>query len=160
MVFPTLQWIVVGPEVAAALRTAEDIRQQLDPTPGQHFAERLAGWTGSDGSSNSPDTIWGLRIGRSTTDFAGELPTWCHDLDYHVIRRLWACGAIDEAEAEKLRRAADEALMIRLLRVIEDAWWILRPLRRRRALKYYEGVRLGGKRHVRPNPFELYPRLP
>ena len=154
-----MQWVDVFPSVWSALRTADDIRFQIEPTRTQWVAERVSGWPGSDGSSNSPDTIWGLPVGETTGDFRPDLATWCHDEDYRTIRRLVACGIITPEEAEKLRRRADEALLLRLMRQIESASWILRPLRRRRALKYYEGVLLGGAGSIIPRADESYPRL-
>jgi hypothetical protein len=154
-----LTWIDVDVRVVAALRTAEDIRLHLDPTFEQYLAERAGGWSGSDGSTFSFDTNWFQRIGLTTADFRPDLPTWDHDLDYRAIRRMLACGLIDEEEAEKLRRAADEALLLRMFRKADEGYRILRPLRRRRAVKYFEGVHLGGRSSIRPRAGEWYPRL-
>ena len=151
------KWIEVHNVIIAALRTADDIRYQLDPTFEQYFAELQCGWRGSDGSSNSPDTIWGLRVGMTTTDYHPELPTWCHDLDYRALRRMVVCGTITAEEAESLRQLADQALLLRLIRKIESGTVLLRAVRRRRALKYYEGVHEFGSRYVLHNPEELYP---
>lgn len=155
-----LEWILVEPALLPMLRNAADVRLGLDPTAAQHFAERMAGWPGSDGSSKSPDTIWGMRIGETSERFMPELPTYDHDLDYRVIRRLRALREIDEAEAEKLRGYADGSLLLRLMRKVEEGTWILRMLRRRRALKYYEGVRFGGEHSVQPRHGEAYPWVP
>lgn len=158
MTDPKLQWVVIAPDLWGKLRNATDIREAHAPTLAQFVAERLSGWPGSDGSSNSPDTIWGLRVGRTTAEYSPHLATWCHDFDYRAIRRMLACGFITLAQAEELRRCADEALLVRMLRQIEAASWALRPLRRRRALLYYEGVLAGGSHSIEPRTDETYPR--
>ena len=142
------------------LRTARDIRERRAPTLVQHEAERLCGWPGSDGSSNSPDTIWGMRIGRTSPDFMPDLPTYVHDLEYRAIRRLLALGEISEEEAEELRECGDETLLLGLVHKAAGGSVLLRGARWRRSLTYYEGVRLFGSRSVVPRDGESYPRLP
>ena len=160
-----LTWIDVDPHTYAQLRTAADLRQHKACTYEQYLAERASGWPGSDGSSNSPDTIWGLRVGLTTIDlplqdgYRPDLATWNHDERYRCERRLRACGLISEAEAEALREQIDLDLLLELFQQIQAGSWWLRALRRRRALKYYEGVRLGGAGSIRPRSGEAYPRL-
>ena len=47
-----------------------------------------SGWGGPDGSSCSTDTIFGIEIGRTSTDFeCRNLPANLHDWRYHLGRK-------------------------------------------------------------------------
>lgn len=76
-----------------------------------------------------PDTLWGLNVRRACC---------IHDW-------MYAVGAADEAGREE----ADRVLLNNCLRLIETArvgWWgrLLAPLRRYRAVTYYNAVRAYG----------------
>lgn len=154
-----LRFQVVHTESYARLRTVEDIFAGRECTREQFFAARACGWSGSDGSSMSPDTIYLVRIGGTTVDYRPEWPTWQHDLDYWTIRRQLAVGEITASEAEQARERADEQLLIRLMRkVSRDAWFFVRAFARSRAAKYFEGVRSGGASSAQPRANEWYPK--
>lgn len=83
------------------------------------------------GAANSkfdfvPDTIYGLSVREAC---------YRHDYAYYIGR------------SEEDRLAADRQFLNNLLTIIElNSNFIMRPLRRRRALKYYEAVReMGAK---------------
>lgn len=103
-----------------------DHRLDADPeywelTESEH--KRICNGCGAKRGINVPDTIYGLRVTEACN---------IHDFDYHKGR----------TKADKDR--ADARLLYNLLQLIEaQTGWhqvVLKPLRRRRALKYYEAV--------------------
>jgi hypothetical protein len=91
--------------------------------------ERVCNGCGTKGFGGLfvPDTMWGLNI------------TECcniHDWMY------------EKGETDKEKQEADRVFLNNLLRTIEaeEGWkaWLLAGVRRRRALKYYEAVRVFG----------------
>lgn len=107
----------------------------LDADPSYHaatYSKKLSVCNGC-GSANAkfdfvPDNIWGLKI-KPACDI--------HDWDYHIGKTI------------EDKNRGDRRFLNNCLRLIEaQTSWIgkrLKPLRRRRALKYYEAVvYLGG----------------
>ena len=82
---------------------------------------------GKLGDKLIPDTVWFLSIKPACA---------IHDFEYSIM--------IDEQDRER----ADHNFLFNMLRLVErqTKFIILRMLRRRRALKYYEVVRIGGKK--------------
>ncbi len=70
-----------------------------------------------------PDTLWGLDITEACN---------IHDWDY------W------EGRTEEDKINADSRFLDNMLKVIQEGTWILRPIRRARAMLYYSAVRDGG----------------
>lgn len=82
-------------------------RAKLRPTKVDWADERASGWYGSDGSSCSFDSLFGVEIGKSSAAYHPELPANLHDFRYRVIRRLRALELISDEQAEELRLLAD-----------------------------------------------------
>jgi len=70
-----------------------------------------------------PDTIWGLRITEAC---------FIHDWCYYI------------GKTEEDKEFADLMFLGNMLKLIQTGKRVLRPLRRRRALKYYEAVTILG----------------
>lgn len=63
------------------------------PTKERWNKEIEKGWSGPDGSSKSFDTIFGVRIGETSTDHRdAHLPANLHDWRYQMLRRLRVSG--------------------------------------------------------------------
>lgn len=89
----------------------------------------------SNGATIAPDSIYLVRIANGDNRYP-PLPADLHDYRY------WVGG--DEED----RRLADHEFFEFMLDIIEERmWWVLHPFARRRALKYYEAVRLLGYRY-------------
>ena len=138
------------------LRTIEDVIAMTPVTREQWEAELSYGWAGSDGSSNSTDTIFGARIGCTMRAFH-KLPAGDHDLAYRVIRRHRHFGAVTEEQAEKTREQADQKHLLDLLDVVSrECWWFLRVFARQRCMTRYEALRDAGGRSAMPRSGEAY----
>lgn len=141
------------------LRTLHDILSRKLGTPDQWAAEIEGGWVGSDGSTMSTDTIWGVRIGMTTAAWTA-LPAPQHDLDYRTLRRLLATGRITYAQWVAGRLAADEALRDRMLAKAPEAFVLVRPSYRRRCWIRFEAVQHGAAWAAKPKHDEIFPGAP
>jgi len=99
-------------------------------TADKAYIDNICNGCGAKGSVNVPDTIWGLSITRACD---------IHDWDYYH-------GMTPED-----KRKADSRFISNMFALIEsDSSFVgkmLKPLRRRRALKYYEAVVAFGEKH-------------
>lgn len=104
---------------------------KLFPTPEEWDAATKAGFR-SNGATMSPDTIYLASIANGDNRYP-PMPADLHDYRY------WMGG--DEED----RKFADHEFFEFMLDIIEERLWgVIHPLARRRALKYYEAVRLVG----------------
>ena len=88
----------------------------------------------SNGASNVPDTLWGLRIANGDERYP-PLPADWHDALYYL------------GGSEEDRLQADLAFRDAMIALVERGWSWLRPLRRKRAELYFIGVRVLGESH-------------
>lgn len=122
-------------------------------------AEVALGWS-SDGASNAPDWIYGVRIGETSAFYEPLLPAKQHDHDYRALRRMLALGLITPREAEAARVIADWRFRRGLEKAIEERLpWYYRPFRlfaMARCEEYWAAVRLFGARNIEPRAGEKY----
>lgn len=86
----------------------------------------------SNGATSSPDTIYLIKIANGNNTYP-PLPADLHDYRYFI------------GGEEEDRHFADREFFDYLLDIIEERGWrMVRPLARRRAMTYYEAVRLAG----------------
>ena len=114
----------------------EELKEEvkLFPTWEEWKVATKAGFQ-SNGATIAPDSIYLVRIANGDNRYP-PLPADLHDYRY------WVGG--DEED----RRLADHEFFEFMLDIIEERmWWVLHPFARRRALKYYEAVRLLGYRY-------------
>jgi hypothetical protein len=127
------------------------------PSAEEWEAELESGWSGPNGSTCSTDDIEGIRIGRTTREYAHPLlPADHHDYDYRVQRRLAALRQIDGATRREMRAAADRkhyaGLLHKLLVLVGWSGWKAR----RRARVRYLALRLFGWRFNRVREDEAF----
>lgn len=104
---------------------------KLFPTEAEWQAAIDAGFK-SNGATMSPDSIYLVSIANGDNRYP-PLPADLHDYRYFM-------GGTEED-----RKFADHEFFEFMLDVIEERLWrVVHPLARRRALKYYEAVRLLG----------------
>lgn len=104
---------------------------KLFPTPEEWRAATKAGFK-SNGATMAPDTIYLISIANGNNTYP-PLPADLHDYRY------WQGG--DEED----RKFADHEFFEFMLDIIEErAFRLIRPLAERRALTYYETVRIVG----------------
>jgi len=106
------------------------------PTQDEWNAATQAGFK-SNGATMAPDSIYLTNIANGDNRYPPK-PADLHDYRY------WMGG--DEED----RQFADHEFFDYMLNIIEQkSWRMIRPLARRRALKYYEAVRLLGYKFFR-----------
>lgn len=91
------------------------------PTKEAWRAELNGGWNGPDGSSWSFDSIFGVRIGKTSVQHRyAHLPANLHDWRYQQLRRLLA-GGVPRKVLRRLQRKADREYRLDCIESVRKA---------------------------------------
>ena len=125
----------------------------MPPTPEQWDAEIASGWKGSNGSSMSTDTIFGVRIGITSADYEiARGPADDHDYGYRVLRRLLFFGVIRRDEAEMMRARLDLQMRSGLIDLASECPWYFRGSYEIRCFIRWRAVVRAGSGSIDPAP--------